>query len=120
MKSRLLIVDDETKTAKLLQEYFGQAGYDTETASDGREALEKIKAVKPDLILLDVMMPGMDGYTFMRELKKSDAWRAIPVIVLTAREMMRDLFVEEGVKEYVMKPFEPAELEAIVRRVLSK
>ncbi len=98
LNPRILVVDDEAMVAHLLKDFFVQRGFEVDSAAEGREALEKVKMSRPDVIILDVMMPGMDGYTFLRELKKLGG-NSIPIIVVTAREMMRDLFIEEGVKE---------------------
>lgn len=115
---RILIVDDEKATIELLGKLLSEKGYLAEGASDGAEALEKARKNPPDLVLLDVMMPRMDGYGFIRELKKDATLRTRPVVVLTAREMMRDLFVQEGVKDFVTKPFDPQDLLKIVGKYL--
>ena len=77
-----------------------------------------MKNMKPDLIILDVMMPNMDGYGFLREIKKEPKFRAIPVVVLKGREMMRDLFVQEGVQDFVRKPCSQEELYNTVSKYL--
>ena len=110
MSSRVLIVDDDPATLNLLKPFLVSKGYEVETAADGLEGLEKVKSSKPDLIVLDVMMPKMDGYGFVREIKKDLKRRVIPIIVLTAREMMRDVFVQEGIRNFVVKPYDPEEL----------
>ncbi len=115
---KILIVEDDAVMAALLKTYLLSKQLEVETAVDGVEGLEKVKASVPDLILLDVMMPRLDGYGFIRELKKDIKMRALPVIVLTAREMMRDVFVQEGVKDFVAKPYDPAELFKIIAKYL--
>jgi two-component system chemotaxis response regulator CheY len=115
MSKHVLIIDDDEATRKLLRSFFLSKNCDSaEVALDGRDALNKLKVYKPDVIVLDVMMPVLDGYGFMRELKQLEPLRKIPVVVLTAREMMRDVFVLEGVKDFVTKPFDVEVLYKIV------
>ena len=115
---KILIVEDDSSTAALLKTFLVAKQLDADIAVDGLDALEKIKKSSPDLILLDVMMPRLDGYGFIRELKKDPKMRSLPVIVLTAREMMRDVFVQEGVTDFVAKPYDPAELYKIIAKYL--
>ena len=110
MSKKILIVDDDNSTLNLLRSFFAGKGFDVQTAVDGVEGLEKVRQWGPDIVLLDVMMPRMDGYGFVREMKKDAKLRGVPIIVLTAREMMRDVFVQEGIKDYVVKPYDPEEL----------
>ncbi len=115
MPKHVLIVDDDEAARNLLQSFFlGKNCDSVEVAFDGRDALNKLKTYKPDVIVLDVMMPVLDGYGFMRELKQIEPLRKTPVVVLTAREMMRDVFVLEGVKDFVTKPFDTEALYKIV------
>ena len=107
---KILVVDDDPSLLELMKSFLVSRGYETETASDGADGLEKVKSCDPDLIILDVMMPKMDGYTFIRELKKTGKLNKLSIIVLTAREMMRDMFVQEGIKDYLIKPFQPEDL----------
>lgn len=116
MSKKILIVEDDPPTLKLLESFLLANGYQVQTAVDGVAGLEKMKQERPDLILLDVMMPRLDGYGFVREVKKDARFRGVPIVVLTAREMMRDMFVQEGIKEYVTKPYDPDELLGILRR----
>ena len=110
MNKQILLIDDDEAVIKLLGSFLVSKGFKVETAMDGLEGLEKLRASTPSLIVLDVMMPRMDGYGFLREIKKDLKYRNIPTVVLTAREMMRDTFVQEGVTEYVVKPYDPEEL----------
>ena len=87
-------------------------------AGDGEEALEKIRHAKPDLVITDVIMPKLDGYGLLRKMKAAEEWRSIPVIVLTAREMMREVFIQEGVKDFLIKPYDPEELYRVASRYL--
>ena len=115
---KILIVEDDASTQAMLKVFLEEKGLAVESALDGEEGLQKMKKFSPDLVLLDVMMPKLDGYGFLRELKKDPKWRSLPVIVLTAREMMRDVFVQEGVKDFVSKPYDPTELYNILRKYL--
>jgi twitching motility two-component system response regulator PilH len=115
---KILIVEDDASTSALLKKYLDAKELHADIAGDGLEALEKLKKSTPDLIVLDVIMPRMDGYGFLLEMKKDSKWRSIPVVVVSAREMMRDVFVQEGVKDFVTKPYDPAELYKIVAKYL--
>jgi CheY-like chemotaxis protein len=119
MSKRILIVEDEEKTRLLLADFLKANQFQVSMASDGEEGLGAMRKTKPDLIILDVMMPKVDGYTFIRELKKDPDCRDIPVIVLTGRETMRDLFVAEGVQGYLIKPYEPSELLGMIQKKIS-
>ena len=115
----ILIVDDKLNTLRLLADYLSEKGFRVVTASDGREALYVARHEKPDLLLLDIMMPEMDGLEFMRHFRKE---RGTPVIMLTARVGEADKVVglELGADDYVTKPFGMAELVARIRAVLRR
>ena len=115
---KILIVDDEINFVKMVQVRLEANGYDVEVAFDGEEGLEKAAEVNPDLILLDIMMPKKDGYTFLLELKKNDEMKGIPVIALTAKPGMKDMFELEGAKDYITKPFESDQLLAKIRDLI--
>ena len=119
---RILIVDDDPVIVRLLQINFRLEGYEVDTASRGEDALEKVRANRPDVVILDVMMPGIDGWEVCRQLKENPAVRHIPVIFLSARAQDEDRQrgYALGVDEYVTKPFDPAHLVELVRRSLSK
>lgn len=118
-RARILIVDDEEQIREMIREYTSLEGYDIEEASNGREALQLLKEQEYSLVILDVMMPRMDGWTVCREIRKTSL---VPVIMLTARgEEYDKLFgFELGVDDYIVKPFSPKELlarmKAIIRR----
>ena len=118
MAKKILVVDDDETISKLLEDYLSGQGLQVQRAQDGVQALEKAKKMSPDLIVLDVIMPNMDGYTFLREIKKDAKLRGTAVIVLSAREMMRDMFVQEGVKDFVTKPCNPEELYRVISKYL--
>ena len=119
MATTILVVDDEKRVLSLLKAYLTQQGFRVVTASDGSEALEVARREKPGLILLDVMMPEMDGIEFLRQHRKEDS---VPVILLTARieESDKVIGLELGADDYVTKPFSPRELVARVRAVLRR
>jgi len=120
MKPRVLVVDDDEQNRTLLAEKLLLDGYDVERASNGAEALAKVDAASPDLILLDVMMPVMDGYEALRRLKSNEATRYIPVIILTGRGEIDDKVqgLEAGAEDYINKPYSLAEVSARVRSLL--
>jgi DNA-binding response OmpR family regulator len=119
MAKKILLVDDKPELRALLKSYLGQEGFDMFTASDGQEALYVARREKPDLIILDLMMPEMGGYEFMRIYSRE---ADTPVIILTAKldENDKVLGLELGADDYVTKPFSPRELTARVRAVLRR
>ncbi|MDX1413927.1 MAG: response regulator transcription factor [Candidatus Promineifilaceae bacterium] len=119
MSQLILVVDDEAGLVKVVRGYMEQAGYRVVTASNGREALFVAREHKPDLIILDLMMPEMDGLEFMRAYRREED---TPIIALTARidEMDKVLGLELGADDYVTKPFSSRELVARVRALLRR
>ena len=119
MTKTILVVDDERRLVSLLKEYLAQAGYNVLTAYNGHEALIEARKGKPDLIILDIMMPEMDGYEFMR-LHRAE--QDTPIILLTARveDDEKVVGLELGADDYITKPFRPRELVARVRSVLRR
>ena len=117
--ARLLIVDDEKNIREVVKEYAKLNGYETDEASDGFEAIELMKNGDYDCVILDIMMPKMDGFTACREMK---AIRPVPIIMLSARQEEYDklLGFELGVDDYVIKPFSPKELMARVKVVIER
>lgn len=119
--AKILIVDDEKETVELLRLLLVKDAHEVFTALGGEEALESLKRQTPQLILLDVTMPKMDGYTFMSHLQAEEATRDIPVMVLTGREGMKDTFqMFTNVVDFVPKPFDVKELRARVQVALEK
>lgn len=115
----ILVVDDEPKITQLVRDYLERAGYDLRVANDGRAALSLAKTEKPDLIVLDLGLPHMDGLDFTREFRKTSN---APIIMLTARAEETDKLIglELGADDYMTKPFSPKELVARVRVVLRR
>jgi len=115
----ILIVDDEPKIVRLAGDYLEHAGFSIATAGDGRSALAAVRARRPDLVVLDLGLPGLDGLDVIRELRRDTA---VPIIILTARddEVDKLLGLELGADDYVTKPFSPRELVARVRTVLRR
>ena len=108
----ILVVDDDPVIQKLLSVNFEMEGYRVITASDGIEGLERIRDDAPDLVLLDVMMPRMDGLAVARQLKSDPATKKIPVLLLSAKAQSSDIHggLDAGADDYVTKPFDPLEL----------
>ena len=117
--TKILIVDDESNIREVVREYCELNKYDTDEAKDGLEAVEKVKNTHYDCIILDVMMPKMDGFSACREIKKIDP---VPVIMLSARTEEFDKLYgfELGVDDYVVKPFSPKELMARIKVILER
>lgn len=122
MPKKILAVDDERHIVRLVEVNLVRAGYEVVTAYDGREALEKVKTEKPDLIVLDVMMPYMDGFEVLKTLKAEPETAEIPVIMLTAKAQDADIFRgwQSGVDCYLTKPFNPMELLTFVKRIFDE
>jgi len=122
MPKKILAVDDERHIVRLIQVNLERAGYTVVTAYDGREALQKIEAEQPDLVVLDVMMPYMDGLEALKRIRANPATRALPVIMLTAKAQDQDVFqgYSHGVDIYLTKPFNPIELLTFIKRIFSE
>jgi two-component system, OmpR family, response regulator BaeR len=115
----ILIVEDEPKLAALLQDYLHAAGFSTRVLADGREVVPAVRAAPPDLLLLDLMLPGRDGLEICRELR---GFTRLPIIMMTARveEIDRLLGLELGADDYICKPYSPREVVARVKAVLRR
>ena len=118
-KEKILVVDDETSIRRILETRLSMIGYDVVSAGDGEEALSVFKKEFPSLVVLDVMMPNLDGYGVCQELRKESD---VPIIMLTALGDVADRItgLELGADDYVIKPFSPKELEARIRSVLRR
>ncbi len=122
MTKRIVLAEDEPQIARLVEFKLKKEGYQVTWKENGEEALKAIKEEKPDLILLDIMMPVMDGYEVLRQVKEDESLKDIPVIMLTARAQERDVVkgIGSGAEDYITKPFHPAELLARVKRILGR
>jgi len=121
MPKTVLIVDDEAAIIELLQVNLEMEGYKVITARDGQAAVERASADMPDLILMDVMMPRMDGWSALQEILSTPKVAGIPVVMLSARAQQADIRqgAEAGAVAYVTKPFDPVDLLSIVDRILA-
>lgn len=118
MSNKVLIVEDEAVMVKLLENALTQNGYEVFSVSNGQEGLQAVQKNEPDLIISDIMMPIMDGFTFYRELKANEATASIPVLILTDRTQMEDSFGALGADDFIPKPFEPEALLSKVSQLL--
>lgn len=118
-KTKILVVDDDKHILELIKLYLDKEGYDTIIAADGEEGIEKFKAVSPRLVVLDIMLPVMDGWQVCREIRRIDN---TPIIMLTAKGEVFDkvLGLELGADDYIVKPFEPKELLARIKAILRR
>ncbi|MCA9399481.1 MAG: response regulator [Candidatus Omnitrophica bacterium] len=120
MAHKILIVDDERINMALVKFGLSEQRYQVVEAKDGVEGIEKVKEEKPNLIVLDIQMPNMNGYEFMAELKSLDDIDPPPVIMLTASDSMEDLFRMEGVKDYFVKPVDLKALAKSIKNILGE
>jgi len=119
--ARILVADDDPLSIKLLNFRLRSVGHEVISAVDGGEALEIATREKPDLVLLDIMMPVINGFQVLRKLKSQEETKNIPVIMLTSKVQEKDVVfgLEAGAEDYITKPFSFAELNARVNRVLT-
>ena len=122
MAEKILIVDDDVDSLKLIGMMLQRQGYEIVAASNGQQALARAHADQPELIILDVMMPDMDGYEVCRRLRHNSATQAIPIIMFTAKTLVDDKVAgfEAGADDYLTKPTHPAELASRVKAVLAR
>lgn len=121
-RHRVLIADDDPMLVKLVEYKLTHDGFEVITAADGEQALAAAKSALPDLVILDAMMPGLDGFEVLRRLKEDPSTREIVVVMLTARRLEHDIVggLKIGAADYIVKPFLPDELLARVRRLMPK
>src|SRR5437763_8003708 len=119
MSSRIMVVDDEKHIVELARLYLTREGYEVEGVGDGAQAIARFGQLKPDLVILDIMLPGMDGLTICKEIRKQSQ---VPLIMLTARDEVTDKVVglEVGADDYLTKPFHPQELVAGAKALLRR
>ncbi len=119
-EAKILLVDDETAITDNLAPFLERAGYTVEVAGDGQEALKKIDLFTPDLIILDVLMPHMDGRAILRHLRRNNDWTSVILLTQVGESVERAMALEEGADDYLNKPFDPQELVARIRAVLRR
>ncbi len=121
MGSKILVADDSPTVRHLIMKFLDGEGYEIVTASDSADVVDLIDEINPDLVISDIMMPGMDGYTFLRHIRKEKTQAALPVIIMSTkeREIMEDLFVSYGITGYLQKPFEKDQLVELVEQALA-
>lgn len=121
-KQRILIVDDEKDLVEALTIRLEAAGYETAAAYDGIEGMSRLRSFKPDLVVLDVMMPRLDGFQFCRMVKFDEKLSSIPIIILTARGQVQDKMTASEVlaDEYVKKPFDGPQLVEMIGRLIKE
>ena len=119
MSSRILVVDDEKHIIELARLYLSREGYEVDGVEDGAQAVSRFGQLKPDLVILDIMLPGSDGLTICKEIRKQSQ---VPIIMLTARDDVTDKVVglEVGADDYLTKPFHPQELVARAKALLRR
>lgn len=120
MKKKILVVDDESEIVQVLRIRLEAIGYEVLAAHDGVQALEIVHAKKPDLILLDILMPRMDGGTFLHRMKELGLLGIIPIIVLTAKANMREFFLVQEIADFMVKPFDSRNLLREIARHLGE
>ncbi len=122
MAGQLLLVDDEPGLREAVKDYLQESGFSVQVASNAREGWELVQQNLPDLVISDIMMPQVDGYQFLKQLRDDPRFRLLPVIFLTAKGMTTDRIqgYQAGVDAYLPKPFDPDELVAIVENLLER
>jgi DNA-binding response OmpR family regulator len=119
-KQRILVVDDEAAITSNLSPFLERAGFEVSTAADGQEALQKVTSFAPDLLVLDVIMPKLDGREVLRRLRKNDIWTPVILLTQVGDSAERAMALQEGADDYLNKPFDPNELMARVLAVLRR
>ncbi|MBN1794631.1 MAG: response regulator [Candidatus Omnitrophica bacterium] len=120
MSARILIIDDSPTVREKISSLLAEEGYEVFAEGNAAKAIESIKEIRPDLVILDIMMPEMDGYTLLRHIRKEKAFAALPVLMLSAKEEegMKDLFSLEGISGYMQKPFQDEDLIDLIDKTL--
>lgn len=120
MSSKILVIDDSAMVRHLIKSFLDREGYEIVLSSDSAKVVDLIEEINPDLVISDILMPDMDGLTFLRHIRKEKALESLPVIIMSSkkREAMEDLFVSYGISGYLEKPFHKEELVALVKKIL--
>ncbi len=122
LKKRILVIDDDASISKLVSDVFAEEGFSVTTASNGAEGIKKVRLSKPDLVILDLRLPDMDGFQICQTLKKDRSVSSIPIIMLTVKSTKSSTVagLEMGADDYIVKPFNQEELVARVKTVLRR
>ena len=120
MSAKILVVDDSALVRKVVNTFLEGEGYELVMASDSAKVIDLIEEINPDLVISDIMMPNMDGYTFLRHIRKTKSRESLPMIMMSTkkREAMEDLFTTYGISGYLEKPFEKDALVTLIQEVL--
>ena len=120
MKLKILVADDSATVRHLILKFLEGEGYEIVTTSDSANVVDLIDQINPDLVISDIMMLGMDGYTFVRHIRKEKTRESLPIIIMSTKnkETMEDLFVSYGISGYLQKPFEKEQLVALIEKAL--
>jgi len=120
MEPKILVADDSAMVRHLINKFLDGEGYEVVTTSDSANVVDLIDEINPDLVISDIMMPGMDGYTFVRHIRKEKTRESLPVIIMSTkkRETMEELFASYGISGYLQKPFEKEQLVAMIKKAL--
>jgi DNA-binding response OmpR family regulator len=116
-KGRILVIDDDLTLRTLLSNKFVEHDYAVETAVDGIDGLQRYQVFHPDVIILDIMMPNMDGYTFVEEFERIADVKTTPIIILSSQESLQDIFKMRGINDYIVKPFR---MEDLLRKIAKR
>ncbi len=119
-KKKILIVEDEPDLITMFKARFESEGYRVDSACDGLDGIKKTKKIRPDLILLDIRMPKLDGYSMAKQLKEDDLTTGIPIIVVSAKETMKAFFKELGINHYFVKPVDIPDLLRDIKNMLKE
>jgi two-component system alkaline phosphatase synthesis response regulator PhoP len=119
---RVLVVDDDENILTIIRETFEPGQFDVLEAANGKEALGMVFSGTPDILILDIMMPNMDGYQVCRELRNKEQTRDLPIIILSARASIKDklMAMDLDINDYIVKPFDPRELKARIKMILNR
>lgn len=120
MGSKILVADDSATVRQVIKKFLDGEGYEIVTTTDSANVVDLIDEINPDLVISDIMMPGMDGYTFLRHIRKEQKRASLPVIIMSTkkRETMESLFVSYGISGYLQKPFDKEQLVALIKKAL--
>jgi CheY-like chemotaxis protein len=120
MGLKILVADDSATIRHLIKKFLEEEDYEIVTTSDSANVVDLIDEINPDLVISDIMMPGMDGYTFVRHIRKEKTRESLPIIIMSTKkkETMEDLFDAYGIVGYLQKPFEKEQLVALIKKAL--